>query len=500
MWNKLKQLLLPKRPSLISRAPHSSTPKPSGPLFRWGPAMLTDEDSGSHFFALSTTGGGKSLNMTLLLQDVVKLIGKSEGYRALVYDPKGDVLPLLYSITDRNLVKTFNPFLKNGVAWDICRDIDSSAAAIRFSYTVIPERNEAQPFYPAAGREVLWGLTTAFQLAGIDWRLSDLFRAIKKTEHCKAILVTNPFTEYIVSTYLTDPKLCTDILATLRGLLKKLEPVAALWDYATERVAIKDITAKEMILVLGNHETSRESIDQINNVLWDRYTDLVLAEPEKTTKRYWSFIDELSEANIKNLKSFAKRARSKGGRLVCSCQSLAGLYSDRLYGEFEAKDLMSCLGNRFVGRLEDALSAQWTSELIGEREEFQSSYTTSTGDANSSSTTRSIVVKKTLLPSELLSMVPSGAKTGLHGLYTFRSRKPCWSLIPADRLFNDLLPKVEYIESDFEERPVENQLLGPWTDEEFAAFCPPKLTRQQRPSREHIQFEDLFQRPEPPRD
>jgi hypothetical protein len=498
MWNKLSQLFKAKKLGPIASSSELPPQKPTGPFFRWGPALLTDDDCQAHFFALSTTGGGKTLNMTLLLNDVVKLIGKSEGYRALVYDPKGDMLPLLYSITLRDLVKTFNPFLKNGVAWDVCRDIESSAVAIRFAHTLIPERDEAQPFFPTAAREIVWGIVLSFMLAKIDWRLSDLFRAIKRTEHCKAILETNPFTEYIVSTYLTDAKLSTDILATLRGLSKKLEPVAALWDYATERVAIKDLTEKEMILVLGNHETSRQSIDQINNVLWDRYTDLVLAEPEKTTKRYWSFIDELSEANIKNLKGFAKRSRSTGGRLVCSCQSLAGLYSDRLYGESEAKDLMSCLGNRFIGRLECALSANWASELIGEREEYQSSYTTSIGETSSKSTTKSLVVKKTLLPSELLSMAPSGAKTGLHGLYTFRSRKPCWSLIPADRLFNELLPKVEYIESDFEERSTDNQLLAPWTDEEFAAFCPPKLQRHQRPTREQYQFEDLFQRPEPP--
>ena len=120
MFRGIRRLFSQRRKDqqpILRQRSEESVSHESVPHFRWGPAKLPDQGFQSHSLAISTTGGGKTLTIRMLQQDVLKHVGKGLGYRALVYDAKGDALPILSSIVDPTLIKTFNPFDSRGVAW-----------------------------------------------------------------------------------------------------------------------------------------------------------------------------------------------------------------------------------------------------------------------------------------------------------------------------------------------------------------------------------------------
>jgi hypothetical protein len=278
--------------------------------------------------------------------------------------------------------------------------------------------------------------------------------------------------------YLRDKKLATDILATVGSNLKRFEPVAACWDHANERIAIRDFMDHEFVIILGNVEVARVAVDRINAVIWKRFSDLVLSQPDRTHKRFWVFIDELSEAQLVHLPTFVKKARSKGGRCCVAFQSMEGLKKSSLYGEHGTRDLLSCLSNKFVGRLECEHTSSWISNLVGEREIEQQSHTESYGQSSSTSKTTSRVIQKTLLPSELHNMPASGETNGLLGLYMLRNANPRWARIPPATIFGKLLlPKAEGVE-DFVQRDTDLQDLEPWTEQELKLYCPQRLAKK----------------------
>ena len=256
-------------------------------------------------------------------------------------------------------------------------------------------------------------------------------------------------------------------------------------------MSIKDCIRNEAVVVLGNYETCRESIQRLNLVLSSIYTYQVLSLPDYTPNRYWQFYDEVGEAgSLKHLSSFAKLARSKGGRLVLAFQALPGLQHARLFGKEGTEDMLSNFGNRFIGRVEDPTTAKWLSDYVGEQDIEQISRTTSYGKNASNSETRSKHNQRTLLPSEFMSIPHAGKQSGLTGLFKLRSTVAYWDRIEGAKLFDELLlPKAAGV-SGFMERDSNDQYLLPWSTELERKFAPPvTLTpkRDNKISRGHDQ-------------
>ena len=76
------------------------------------------------------TGSGKTVLQRLLMQSTLPRIREGSNHRALIYDAKQDILPILGGMDLRCPVRTFNPFDARGVAWDLAADITSPASAL----------------------------------------------------------------------------------------------------------------------------------------------------------------------------------------------------------------------------------------------------------------------------------------------------------------------------------------------------------------------------------
>jgi len=455
--------------------------------FQWGPFQTTDKDSESHYLGLGTTGSGKTLLLRLLQQSVLPLVGQGRGYHALVYDAKQDQLPIIAGYCDPSHIKLFNAYDARSVAWDIAKDVTRSPVAMETAFTLFPDVSDNSPFFRNAARHCSWGIMCSFTLSKLDWSFADLLRGLNDPDLCARILERHSQTKGLVRKYLSDKKLTNDIFATIASITMLYEPIAASWEHATEWLSISDCINNEYIVVLGNSETSRQTIDRVNSVLFKRWTDLTLEQPDGTHQRFWTFIDELSEAgNLAGLPSFLKKARSKGGRMVVACQSIEGLKTDKMYGEKVTADLLSCFGNRMFARLECPETAEYCSKYIGDQEIIQTSETESGNYKDQQkSTSYSNVVQRTVLPSEFMNIESCCSENGLTAMFKMRSSPACWDNIPGELLFNDwLIPKNSDIPHFV---PIDSmaEFLEPWTPFQETVYASLVVSRpQERPPRD----------------
>ena len=462
--------------------------KPVYTKLRWGRSPLTENDETSSFLAVGASGSGKTVIVRSLMQTVLSDVGDGNGTHALVFDPKNDAMSILATFVDLSRVKLFNPLDSRCVNWDTAKDIRSPLECNQLAWALVP-RLDQDSFFERAVRSIIRNSAMSFNLSKLPWTLADLLRTLRDKETYARILLRHPQTAHIVRRFLTDPKLSSDIDATLESICGEFEPLAACFERATEKVSIKDCIENEAVAVIGNYETCRESIQRLNLVLTSIYTHRVLSLPDYSPNRYWQFYDEVSEAGpLKHLSSFSKLARSKGGRLILTFQSLAGLQNTRLFGREGTEDMLSNFGNRFIGRVEDPTTAKWLSDYIGEQDVEQISRTSSFGKGASSSETRSRQNQRTLLPSEFMSIPHAGRQSGITGLFKLRSTVAYWDHIDGTKLFDDLLlPKAEAV-SGFIERESEDQYLMPWSPEQERLFAPElgqSLKKDKKISQQH---------------
>lgn len=381
---------------------------------------------------------------------------------------------------DPSRLYTLNPFDDRGVAWDIAADVTEPRVALEMAFTLIPEASESQPYFANASRHLTYGVMLSFMLRKLDWTLADVLRAPSSAKRCRRVLEQHPSTAGIVEHYFRDERLLNDIFSTIATKMLLYEPIAGCWDAANERISLQTWSTEEMILILGNTEISRFAIDNINRCMFKRASDLILSKPEGTTERSWFLIDEVSEAGRLPISSLLKKGRSKGGRVAIAFQSISGLRDPKLFGQHQTDDILGQIGNRFVGRIECPETAEYAARVIGEVEVFQvSTSDTRSSQGSSRTTNKSPVVRRALLPSELMSIPPCDASHGLTGLFTTRSSHPAWDHNPPNDLFGMLIPPSSDV-PDFVPRNSNLQLVSRWTADEERLFAP-RLTRRNRP-------------------
>ena len=458
------------------------------PTIQFGIHKLPESEATSHFLSLAATGGGKTIIQRLMMQSVLADIGTGIDKRALVYDAKQDALPLLKAIVPKADIVTIQPFDARGASWDLQHDVQEPRIAVELAFILIPREHESQPFFSDAARHLLYAVMLGFMLRGCDWTLADVIRALSKPNRLKRFLKQHRATRDVVPRYFHDERLLSNIFSTIATKLLAMECVAASWETADRKIALKDWVNSETILILGNSEISRAAIDAINQAIFLRIVQYVLAQSESFTRRTWFFIDELSEAGkLHGLISLLKKGRSKGACVSICCQSLAGLRDEKLYGTHLTEELLAQIGNRFYGRVECPESAETISRVFGDQEIDQ--YTTSQTWGKESSTTRSqqIVVRRAVLPSEFMNVEPCTYENGLTAYYRTRTFGCVQGYISGAELFEgQLIPPAADVK-EIMERPPLSQLLQPWTAQQAKRFgLEPKPRRQHDQSLQQI--------------
>ncbi len=210
-----------------------------------------------------------------------------------------------------------------------------------------------------------------------------------------------------------------------------------------------------------------------------RASDITLNEPESTTRRNWFVIDEIADAGKLDIVSLAKKGRSKGGCLVIGFQAVAGLKDSQMYGPYFSEEILAQFGHKFCGRVECAASAEWASLLVGDHEAEEVSHSKTVKDRYDKSETesRQNVVRRAMLPSEIMSFPPCNVRNGLTGLFFVPEVGVFRDTVDGEDLFTrQLLPPADV--AAFVRRPIRCQLLRPWSEETERRFgVPPRRSK-----------------------
>ncbi len=452
------------------------------PLF-WGSLWLPSKVATTHFCVVGATGSGKTLTLRLLMQSVLPKMADTDA-RALVYDAKMDIIPYLYGmgIPGEHII-TLNPFDRRCVAWDMAADITSAISALQLATILIPEEKTSQPFFPNTARELLTSVIISFiKTRPGEWDFRDIMLAASSKEKLRQVVARVPETQDVLDHFKNETT-ANDIMSTLREKLHRFRFIAAAWSKANYRLSLRDWLKSNYVLVLGNDEATRTALDAVNQLIFRRLSELILAQSESTTRRTWIILDEVRQAGkLEGLASLATKGRSKGACLVLGLQDIEGL--QEVYGPNVAQEILGQCSNKAILRLENPSTAKWACQLFGTKEVLERRTSTSshssegrsgnpfsTGHSNSSSssgstTSEHLSERAVVMASEFSNLPVTGEQNGLSGYYLTPSIGAYYSRLLWDWLKTQLLSESKDVPA-VDWRPEEDQYLEPWTDEEL---------------------------------
>jgi len=199
-----------------------------------------------------------------------------------------------------------------------------------------------------------------------------------KTRHGKPF----PMVQRLRGSYLNgDPRTSSNIRASINAKLAIYEPIAAAWHRVapTMNSSAKFSLAEwsscdsEEVLVLGNDEAARAALDAVNQAIFKRATEIILAREEQSqadrkvgNRQVWFFLDEVREAGcLDGLSRLLTKGRSKGACVVLGFQDIDGLRD--VYGSEVANEICAQCNNIAVLRVNSPSTANWASDLFGRR-------------------------------------------------------------------------------------------------------------------------------------
>ena len=386
--------------------------------------------------------------------------------RALIYDAKTEIASFLATLSLAVPVVYLNPFDKRSSQWDMSADITSPASALQVSSILIPEeQGSSNRYFTDTARDILREVMMSFVGAGCEWTLRDIVLAMRSRDRLIEVLERTPEGTELLGLHAGDSRAFQSVLSTARSRLAPLEPVAALWHRAKHKVSLHDWVRGEMVLVLGNDETARTAMDALNQVVFQRATELALKQPDSTERRTWFFLDEVREAGkLGSLSSLMNKGRSRGCCVALGFQDIHGLKN--VYGNEVALEIVGQCSQKALLRMESEATAKWASATIGQYEHVDVLRARAGWQLSASEQWRTADL---VMPSELLGIAPTSMSGGLTGYYltphvgAFRKTLPLLHLLGAAASQSDASSPVE---PGFVERPENEQYLEGWTAED----------------------------------
>lgn len=443
------------------RATQASMPDES--LLVWGALSLPERLSEGGFLIVGAPGTGKTVSLRLLMQSVIRNIGLRADYRALVYDAKRDMLPLLAGMGFTGRIIILNPFDARSRAWDMARDLNDPATTLEIAAILIPTRQgDSHPFFTKAAQAILAGVLMVFILkCPGNWSLRDVLLAVEDSATLKRVLSSTPQTTTLVDQYFTPEHTFHNILQTIATETAALKPIAAFWHHSDSKFSLTEWLGSDAILVLGSDWTYTETLRSVNRLIFKRLTQLVLNASESRTRRTWFFIDELKETgNLDGLPSLLSFGRSKGVRVALGFQDIDGLR--HVFGERPANEIVGLCRNKSILRLDSEVTARWAAAVVGE--ELGSEYTEgkSSGPQGSTHSLNEHIYKRdAVLPSEFMRLPPADDKSfpGYHIIPSIGVYSATW------QYRSELRPPGET--PDFVPRSANEQHIVPWNDDDL---------------------------------
>ena len=345
------------------------------------------------------------------------------------------------------------------------RDCLTHKACRSIAHVLMPVNpNNKDPFFATASRTLLTAVLRSFVATRVDWSFRDALHAMLDVDVLRSVLKRTPEGHRIIKLYFGVRPTLLNVMSTVGNDLDPYLEVAAAWDAAKGKVAIRDWVkgAEDRILVLGHDDENEPTSKCVNQVLFERLKQSLLTPPFAEGRETWIILDEVTLSGFppKALLRLADLGRELGVRLVLAAQGLDGCVEQ--FGERLTYQLFGGCINQAMLRTSSNRTAEFFSSQVGKYETIEIQNSTSFGPGGaSSSQSEQKVVRDAVMPSEFQVIPVASRKQGFEGIYLGELGTWHAHLMPSE--INEHIGKVNPLIPAFV--PHENEpRLRPWDE------------------------------------
>lgn len=340
-----------------------------GSDIEWGGVPVPHGAEPYHFLIAGSTGAGKSVAITSLLDTLRK-----RGDTAIVVDSGGEFMSR-YWREDTDFV--LNPFDDRCASWSPTGDLEGPWDAEALARSIIPDGTGESKEWNGYAQTLLTSCMQALWERGRK-SLGDLLYMVQAApmKELAQLLAGTPAAAQLTSekTFGSIRTIASKYLAAYNYLSSSDTP------FSVSRF-IRE--SQGGFLYLTYRDDQLDSLRNLISCVLDISARTILSLKPDGKRRIWLIIDEFASiGKVQSIEAVATKARKVGGCLVVGIQSISQL-RDR-YGEHSAQSILSCLSTWLVLRCADADTAEYMSKYIGEEQVVRTSEGASSSDSGGS--------------------------------------------------------------------------------------------------------------------
>lgn len=417
--NAVKSLTLSNpRVYPVSRA------RPQEDCVWWGGEYIPLSEM-THSLAIGMTGAGKSLLTNIYLASVVRALRRGSNRRLVIFETKGDILPILEGLGVPYKLMNINDI--RGYAWDIAADFQEYDKVIELAHILIPQRDGGENvFFQDAARHIVAGIMMSFIYRhGKYWGLHDVFNAaLSPTQVLIKILEGYPRGGDVINSYFATKaeKTFDNIRMQIATQLLPLLLPAAHSQWAGDRkISLQEFRNTEGVLVISQDLTAREASNPLIRAMFRRLIDFINASEdigpnERYPSRTFISLDEARFiGKLPGLLDALTFTRSKGCSVNIGVQGKDGFVTE--YGEDGAEEILGSCGYITILKVRGKKTAQWCQSLFGTVEMAEIVQSTNYATGVNVTSTLQRYLQPEVLDSEFLSLPLPSKERGLTGFF-----------------------------------------------------------------------------------
>lgn len=317
-----------------------------------GMVRIPRERESSHLMMMGDTGAGKSSLIRQILMQI-----EERGETAIVYDPALEYTPQFYEPGRGDVI--LNPLDERMPYWSPCDEVQYEAEAEGLAAALFKDDPRTNPFFVMVPRQIFAHLLieqpkrTPQELLAILRDERELAKRLKDTEHAAAIYPdAGPQRGGMIATL--------NSVSNALKLLPKKEEAKTIW------TALEWAKQRQGWLFITSPPEFRERLRPLISMWLDMLVLRTMNQARPGVRPVWFVLDELQSLHsLPQLHTAITESRKARNPVVLGFQGRSQL--EELYGR-KAEAMLSQPATKIFLRTDEANSAKWISQTIGDVE------------------------------------------------------------------------------------------------------------------------------------
>lgn len=407
--------------------------KKSGALetcdFKLGGVPVPQSVETRHFLLTGATGSGKTQAFFQITD-----AARKRGHRALVADLGGTFIKR-HMRHGKDVI--LNPFDQRGVHWSPFAEMRQSYDAARIAQSLIPEGTGETKEWNGYARAILEGILERLFERDLATNQALVYYALgATTQELGQLCEGTPAGVFFASGNERQLGSIRGILSTYIKPLTYLRPGSGRHSFSI-RSWVE--TEGDGWLFISYRDDQLGAIRSMIGAQIDMAASGILSTDEESSRRLWFILDEFATlGQINSIEPILNKGRKYG---VCAALGYQSISQPRdTYGREKAQAILAGLSTWVVLRQQDAESADYMSQYLGDEEirrEIRSS--SNNKDSTSENTAEQYLRQRAIMPAELQQLADLQALVNIAG-----PLPPAWTEIPLslNPKFDTLPPKA----------------------------------------------------------